>query len=118
MRLSVALPLSAVLRLSIALYSQHRILSVVLFLEASSAPLQPYLLCAHSVTLVAKCILILFYWMSFRVTGVNVGIVLFQFVYPFVGTGLVPELWILLATGVVPSCRVGLLANSMVVLGT
>ena len=37
---------------------------------------------------------------------------------PFVGAGLVAGLWILLAARVVPSYRVGLLANCRAVLGT
>ena len=53
--------------------------------------------------------------MSFSVTGAHVCD-LFCLFCLLVGQGLVAGLWILLATGVVPSYRGGLLANCRVVL--
>ena len=50
-------------------------------------------------------------------TGAYVGVVLFYFVCPVVGTGLVAVSWILLATGVIPSCKCWVAGQPYIVLG-
>ena len=62
--------------------------------------------------------------MSFSPTDAYVCVFYFYFslyfilFIPSLGQGLMAGLWILLAMGVVPSCRVALLANGRILLGT